>query len=157
MHDGDPTLAPVDEVASRSRAEAMRRYADLVKLTGLGNRCIDRAQERRLLEDGLTKFDLTLDEARGAMRGVAEDKGYVFESETGLRAKQVLARHAGKKGKVSRAQFRQTAAVLRDFSDNTITEAEAQRQLKQIMIEAGWKPRRAGLFRSRRWYNKVAV
>ncbi len=134
-----------------------RRFADLVKLNGLGSRFIDRTQERHLLEEGVTKFGLTLDEARGVLRSVAEDNGYVFESEAGRRIQQVLGRHAGKNGMISRRQFRRTADVLRDFSDNAIGEAEARRQIKRIMIENGWRPRRAGLLRTRRWYRQVQL
>ncbi len=134
-----------------------RRFADLVKLNGLGRRFIDRAQERHLLEEGVTRFGLTLDEARGVLRSVAEDNGYVFESESGRRIQQLLGRHAGKKGLVSKGQFRRTAEVLRDFSDNTINEAESRRQLKRIMMDNGWRPRRAGLLRTRRWYKQIQV
>jgi hypothetical protein len=134
-----------------------RRFADLVKLNGLGSRFIDRTQERHLLEEGVTKFGLTLDEARGVLRSVAEDNGYVFESEAGRRIQQVLGRHAGKNGMISRRQFRRTADVLRDFSDNAIGEAEARRQIKRIMIESGWRPRRAGMLRTRRWYRQVQL
>jgi hypothetical protein len=134
-----------------------RRFADLVKLNGLGCRLIDRSQERHLLEEGVTRFGLTLDEARGVLRSVAEDNNYVFESEAGRRIKQLMTRHAGKSGLISKGQFRRTAEVLRDFSDNAINEAEARRQLKRIMIENGWRPRRAGLLRTRRWYKRVEV
>ena len=150
-------LAAVDEMVRRSQDDSTRRFADLVKLTGLGSRFIDRAQERRLLEDGLTKFDLTLDEARGVLRSVAEDHSYIFESEAGRRIQQVLSRHAGKRGAISRRQFRRSADVLRDFYDNAISDVEACRQLKRIMIDNGWRPRRAGLLRTRRWYRRVEV
>jgi len=134
-----------------------RRFADLVKLQGVGSRFIDREQERRLLEEGVTKFGLTLDEARGVLRSVAEDNGFVFESEAGRRVEQVMSRHAGKRGLISRRQFRATAQVLRDFSDNAITEPEARRRIKQLMVDNGWRPRRAGLLRTRRWYRQVQL
>jgi hypothetical protein len=69
----------------------------------------------------------------------------------------MLNRHAGRRGLISRNQFRSTAQLFRDFSDNTIGEPEARRQLKRIMIENGWRPRRAGLLRTRRWYRQVEV
>lgn len=134
-----------------------RRFADLVKLNGIGARFIDRARERHLLEEGVTKFGLTLDEARGVLRSVAEDNSYVFESESGRRIQQLMSRHAGKNGLISKGQFRRATQILRDFSENTINEAEARRQLKRIMIENGWRPRRAGLLRSRRWYRQIEV
>jgi hypothetical protein len=140
-----------------NRGADIRRFADLVKLNGIGRPFVDRAQERQLLEEGVKRFGLTLDEARGVLRSVAEENGYVFETETGRRIQQVLSRQAGKRGLISRRQFRATAQVLRDFSDNALGEPEAKRQIKRIMIENGWRPRRAGLLRTRRWYRQVEV
>ena len=134
-----------------------RRFGDLVKVNGLNRRFIDRAQERHLLEEGVTRFGLTLDEARGVLRSVAEDNGFVFESESGKRIQQLMSRNAGRRGMISRSQFRQMSQVLRDFSDNTINDAEAKRQLKRIMIENGWRPKRTRLLRSRRWYKTIEV
>jgi hypothetical protein len=151
---GAAILTAADEMV---RTDHSRQFADLVKLNGLGCRFIDRTQERHLLEEGVTKFGLTLDEARGVLRSVAEDNSYVFESEAGRRIQQVLSRHAGKRGMISRRQFRRTAEVLRDFSDNVIGEAEARRQIKRIMLDNGWRPRRAGLLRTRSWYRQVQL
>jgi hypothetical protein len=134
-----------------------RRFADLVKLNGVGSRYIDRERERRLLEEAVTRLGLSLEEARGVLRSVGEDSGYVFESEARRRIEQMLNRQAGRRGLISRTQFRSTAQLFRDFSDNTIGEPEARRQLKRIMIENGWRPRRAGLLRTRRWYRQVEV
>jgi hypothetical protein len=137
--------------------DARKRFADLVKLNGLTSAFISRETERRILEEGVTRFDLSLDEARGLLRTVAADEDFVFESETNHRIRQVLERHAGKKGKISKDQFLQTSAILRDFSNDSIGEHEAKRQIKAIMIDNGWEPRRAGLLRSKRWYKNVEV
>jgi hypothetical protein len=138
-----------------SNDDPARRFADFVKLSGLGTRFINKVQERHILEEGVTRFDLSLDDARGVLRSVSEDNNYVFESETGRRIKQVMARHAGRSGKISRAQFERSTEVLRDFCDETISPAEARRRVKQVMNENGWEPRPAGLLRSRRWYRKI--
>ncbi len=144
---GNSTLTVADDPS--------RRFADLVKLSGWQTKVIDRAQEQHLLEEGVTRFGLTLDEARGIMRAVAEDSHYVFEGETVRRIEQVMARQAGRRGRISRSQFMHTAQVLRDFSNNSISDLEARRQLKRVMIENGWQPRRAGLLRTRRWFRAI--
>ena len=149
------TLTVADDLVRRGADEPARRFADLVKLSGLQTRYIDREREQRLLEEAVTRFDLSLDQARGIMRSVAEDLGYTFETETARRIQQVMARQAGRRGTVSRSQFNSTAQVLRDFSGNTITEAEARKQLKRVMADNGWRPKRAGLFWSRRWYRQI--
>ena len=148
-------MTAAEDLVRRPADDQARRYADLVKLNGLQTKLIDRPQEQRLLEEGITRFNLTLDEARGILRSIAEDNDYTFESETGKRIKQVLARSAGRRGLISRSQFQNTTQILRDFSDNTITEAEARRQLKRIMLDNGWRPRRAGLLRTRRWFRQI--
>ena len=148
-------MTVADDLVRRGADEPARRFADLVKLSGLQTRYIDREREQRLLEDAVTRFGLSLDEARGILRSVAEDLGYTFETETARRIQQVLARHAGRRGYVSRSQFDNTAQVLRDFTSNTITETEARKQLKRVMADNGWRPRRAGLFWSRRWYRQI--
>ena len=116
---------------------------------------IGHDEELRLLEKGVTEFDLSLNEARSVLRSVAEDSGYAFESEAVRRAEQLLGRYAGKRGSISREQFETTAQILRDFSERTIGEGEARRRLKRIMLENGWQPRRGGLLWSRRWFKAV--
>ena len=148
-------MTAVEDLVRRPADDQARRYADLVKLHGLQTKQIDRPQERRLLEEGITRFNLTLDEARGILRSIAEDNEYTFESEIAKRIRQVLARSAGRRGLISRSQFMHASQILRDFSDNTISEIEARRQLKRIMLDNGWRPRRAGLLRTRRWFRQI--
>ena len=149
------TMRQRDSVPDWPPGERARRFADIVKLNGLGTRLIDRAQERRLLEEGIGRFGLSLDEARGLLRAVAEDHGYAFEAETGRRIQQILARHAGRGGVITKRVFNQTADMLGDFSDQAIGRAEARRQVKRIMAENGWRPGRAGLFRTTGWYRQI--
>jgi len=146
-----------DNTSRRPGDDTLRRYTDLVRLNGMKTRYIDRAQELRLLEKGVTNFRLTLDDARRALRKVAEEDGYVFESEEGRRVEQLMSRHAGRSGTISRAQFESTAQILRDFSEKSIGEEDARRQLKRLMLQNGWRPRRSGLTWSRRWFEQVKV
>ena len=41
-----------DDMVRRGADDPARRFADLVKLSGLQSKFIDRAQEQRLLEEG---------------------------------------------------------------------------------------------------------
>ena len=146
-----------DDTSRRPGDDTLRRYTDLVKINGMRTGFIDRSQEVHLLEEGITRFDMTLDQARRALRAVAEDEGYALESETGRRVEQLLSRYAGKRGTISRQQFDITAQILRDFSEKSIGEEEARRQLKRLMLQNGWRPRRSGLTWSRRWFKQVEV
>ena len=153
----DDTSRRPGDTSRRPAEETLRRYTDLVRLNGMKTRYIDRAQELRLLEKGVVNFRLTLDDARRALRKVAEEDGYVFESEEGRRVEQLMSRHAGKSGMISRSQFENTAQILREFSEKSIGEEDARRQLKRLMLQNGWRPRRAGITWSRRWFEQVKI
>ena len=146
-----------DDGSKRASAELLRRYTDLIKLAGMKTKYIDRAQEVRLLEQGVMSFNLSLEEARSTLRKTAQENGYVFETDELRRVEQLMTRYAGRSGTISREQFETTAAVLRDFSEKNIGEEEARRQLKRLMLEHGWQPRRSGLTWLRRWFEQVKI
>lgn len=146
-----------DETSRRPSGDTLRRYTDLIKLAGLKTKYIDRAQELRLLEQGVMSFDMSLEGARSTLRKVAEENGFVFESSESRRVEQLMSRHAGKRGSISREQFESTAQILRDFSEKNIGEEDARRQLKRLMLENGWEPRRSGIRWSRKWFEQVKV
>lgn len=137
--------------------DVKKRYVEYIKVQGLDGKYIDRDKERKILEEGVTKFDIGLDDSRAIMLGVASDHDYVFERDSEEQVEKILERFAGKKGKVSKKQFDDTAGILRDFSEGHLKETEARRQVKKIMERNDWQPRRAGLFLSRRWYRKIEV
>lgn len=137
--------------------DTLRRYADLVKINAMKTKYIDREQEIHLLEKGVTRFNLSLDDAERILRKVAEENRYVFETEERRRVEQIMGRHAGKSGLISREQFETTAQILRDFTEKSIGEQEARRQLKRLMLQNGWRPRRDGLRRSQKWFTQVEV
>ncbi len=153
----DETVRRPEPPARNSADDAVRRFTDLIRLTGMKTRYIDKAQEHRLLEKGVVSFRLSLDDARRVLRKTAEEDGYVFESEEGRRIEQLLSRHAGRSGTISREQFESTALILRDFSEKSIGEEDARRQLKRLMLQHGWQPRRSVLSWSRKWFEQVKV
>ncbi len=146
-----------DDTSRRPGDDTLRRYTDLVKITGMKTKYINQAQEVRLLEEGVTRFDLSLDDARRHLRKVAEENGFVFESQEGRRVEQMMNRYASRSGTISREQFESTAAILRDFTEKSIGEEEARRQLKRLMLQNGWRPRRSGWFWSKKWFAQVEV
>lgn len=138
-------------------SDTYRRYTDLIKLAGMKGRYIDQEKEHQLLEQGVMSFDLSLKDAARVLRKTAEDHGFVFASQESRRVEQLMARHAGRTGGITREQFESSAQILRDFSEKSIGEAEARRQLKKMMLEHGWQPRRSVLTWSRKWFEQVKV
>ncbi len=132
------------------------RYAELVKLQLQGRRFLDREQERKLLEEGLTRYGLTLDQASGLVRGAAQEESIALEGELGQSSRELLRTLADRRNRVARADFDRAVAFYRARAGGGITQAEAQRRVKRLMEESDLQPRPAGrVLRSRRWYRVI--
>jgi hypothetical protein len=134
--------------------DVKKRFAEYVKVQALGGRFIDRATERKILEDGVMRFEISLDEGRQIMLGVAADEGYGFESEADLRIKDILDGFAEDR-KIDKREFRDAVVFYRKFCNNAVSEDDARRRIKKIMIAEDLKPKGFTLLGGKRWYNKV--
>lgn len=130
------------------------RFAEYVKVQAFGSRFIDRANEKRILEEGVTRFDLSLDESRQIMLGVGSNEGYSFESDADRRMADILQGYANN-GKVDCRQFGDAVSIHRRFCGNELSEDEAKKRVKRIMESEGLRPRSKGLLSGKRWYNKI--
>ena len=131
-----------------------QRYAELVKLQLQGRRFLERDQERRLLEEGLMRYGLTLDQASGVLRGAAEHDEVALEGEIGASSRELLRTLADKRSRVSRDDFRRAVAFYRARAG--VPEADAQKRVKRLMEELDLRPKPVGrLIRTRRWYRAI--
>lgn len=132
------------------------RYAELVKLQLQGRRFLDREQERKLLEEGLTRYGLTLEQASGLVRGAAQEETIALEGELGQSSRELLRTLADRRNRVARADFDRAVAFYRARAGGGITQADAQRRVKRLMEESDLHPKPAGrVLRSRRWYRAI--
>jgi hypothetical protein len=131
-------------------------FEDLVKLHMQGRRFLDRDQETRLLEEGVIRYDLTLDQATGMLRAAAEQDEVATERELSRSAGQLLRTLADNRQRVARDDFRKAVAFYRARAGSGLSQTEAERRVKQLMEQADLTPRRAGrLVPTRRWYRAI--
>lgn len=132
------------------------RYGELVKLQLHGRRFLDREQERKLIEEGLVRYGLTLDEARGLIRGAAQQNEVALEGELGTSTRELLRTLADGRQRLAREDFGRAAAFYRARAGGGVTEPEAARRVKRLMEELDLRPKPAGrLLRSNRWYRAI--
>lgn len=135
---------------------ASTRFAELVKLHMQGRRFLDRDQERRLLEEGVGRYGLTLEEATGVVRAHAEGTEIALEGDLGRSGGQLLRTMADRQGRISREDFGKVASFYRMRAGAALSQAEAERRVKRLMEEMELQPRRSGrLLRTRRWYRAI--
>lgn len=116
---------------------------------------ISRAEERRLLEEGVSRFGLEAEEARGILLSVADEHDFVLERDLDRRIAAVLERDAGKRRRLDRKRFEEAVTLYVKMSDGAVSEEQARRNVKRVMEERDIEPARSGLLASRRWYRRV--
>jgi hypothetical protein len=138
-----------------NRKDAIERFTGYVRLGALDVPFISKAQERALLSDGIAKFGLTEDEARGILLGVAQSNDLRVERDIDARIRSVLDRYGGKRHKISRRRFREASAIYKGMAGGALSDEAAAARVKRVMEANGFRAKRAGLLMSRRWYRKV--
>jgi hypothetical protein len=132
------------------------RFKEFLKLHLRRQRFLTQEQEARLLEEAVLRYNLTADEANGALRAAADDADIVTEAELLNSSVQLLKAMADKKNRISREDFEKAADFYRSRTGTTITPIEARKRVKRVMEEQGLEPRRSGqLLKTRRWYRQI--
>jgi hypothetical protein len=140
-----------------ARAQRRERFAEFVKIQAMENRVILREDEKAILRDGTTRFELPLDEARGVMLVTAEQNGYALQSEVEAELAELIVMFSGRKnGKISKAQFEQVVEMYRVKSHSGVPQPEMKARIKAMMEQKEIQPKRSGwILRSRKWYDRI--
>lgn len=138
--------------------DGRRRFADTVRIEAMNGGFIRADEERRLLQDGMARYNLSLEEARGVLLSTVNDQGFSLQRATEAEIRDLLlvqsARNRGRR--VSKAEFQQAVDMYRAKTKGRVTMDEARLRVKAIMEENNVQPKRAGwVIRSRRWYNSI--
>ena len=139
----------------KSQTAARDQYADLVRLQVSGKRLVTEERENALLQDGVVRFGLSLEEARGRLRSAAEDRGVALQRDIDEAAGFLLRESADAKGRLKRKDFNRVARFYRLRAEGMIAEPDVRQRVKAIMQQQKLTPRRAGMFLTRRWYAKI--
>ena len=132
------------------------RFGELVRLHTQGRRFLDREEERRLLEEGVTRYRLRLDEARGIVRAAAAEEDISLEQEVNASSTQLLRTMADRRQRIARKDFDKVVAFYRARAGQNLAPIDAQRRVKRLMEEGDLRPARSGrIIRTRRWYRQI--
>lgn len=138
--------------------DSRRRFADMVRIEGMNGGFIRLEDERRLLQDGMARFHLSLDEAHGLMLATVNDQNLALQRLADEGARDLLNMQANQNRgrRLSRREFDQAVEMYRAKTRGRISPEEARRRVKALIVEEGIRPRRAGwIIRSRRWFNSI--
>jgi len=138
---------------------AKRRFTEYVRIQVAGVAFISHEQQGALVKDGLSDFDLSLEECLGCIAAGVEHSETMLSSEIERLVRRHVKEHA-RGGSLSKRQFNKGAKLYRELSRASVTAPEARKRIKSMMIAEAIRPKRAGVLfiplpLSRRWYDKV--
>jgi len=134
---------------------ATERFAELVELRMMNKEFLTADDEIALLEDGMRTYDLTLAQARGILAKAAEDGDVALARELEKGVEQWVKTAAGRRKRLGRRQFDQMVATYETGANGELSKDDAKKRVKSLMERNDVEPKRAGLLRTRRWYNKI--
>lgn len=135
-----------------------QRFADVVRIEGMNGGFIRREDERRLLHEGVSRYGLTLDDARSVILSTCSDSNVALQKEADDEVAELINLQASRsrQRRLSRRDFEQAARMYRAKARSRISDEEARRRVKAVMEETGVQPKASGwLIPSRRWYNAI--
>ena len=126
--------------------DGRRRFADTVRIEAMNGGFIRADEERRLLQDGMARYNLSLEEARGVLLSTVNDQGFSLQRATEAEIRDLIlvqsARNRGRR--LSKAEFQQAVEMYRAKTKGRVTVDEARLRVKAIMEENNVQPKRAG-------------
>lgn len=131
------------------------RFRDFVELHMEPHKILPEDNERTLISEGISKFELDGPQARGVVAVVASQSGQMLESDVSRHMMNVLRQLTGKSGKVSKRQFNKAVLILMAMVQGQISEPAARAWMKRLIENSDLTVRRHGLFFSRRWFRRI--
>jgi hypothetical protein len=123
--------------------EVKRKFTEQIKLRAYDDQYIDKIEEKEILQIAIAD-GVSVDAARGALKTVCEQCGYVVESEALNQARQVLEQFAENDGKIDEKEFLDAIGVLKRTTKGKRTEVQCKRMIVQIIednsyrVKTGW-------------------
>ncbi|MSO65864.1 MAG: hypothetical protein EXQ85_08735 [Alphaproteobacteria bacterium] len=132
-----------------------KKFGDYARIHAVDGEIISREDETAVLKEGIARFGLDLDEARGVLFGIADDHDITLVSAVENHVSMLLE-HSVKKNRVARKLFSEAVAVYRRLTKGRIPDDQIRKRVKHIVLEHGWKARKSRwLIGSRRWFRKI--
>lgn len=132
-----------------------RRFNEYVAVAAQNRPLISREEERRLMGEGISHFDLGREDAYGALLGQCHAHNVAVESDIDRRMVPILERFANRRRRISKKRFREAAGIYNGLAGGRLSDEDARIHVKRVMEVNGFRPARSGPLLSRRWYRRV--
>jgi len=135
--------------------DAKERFRDFVALHLGPSKLLFEERERDLVGDGIAKFKLPGDAARGVVAVVADGACRILERDLARNMLAIMRALGGRRASVDKRRFALGVSIVQALTEGQMTEAEARGWLKRLVEKGDFRIRGSGLLRRRRWFRKI--
>ncbi len=131
------------------------KFGDFVRIHAIEGKVITRKDEKKILEQGITRFELEFQEAQGIFLSVAAERDIALISRVEHHIGTYLE-HVVKRRKVSRRDFEDAVAMYRKLSHGSMPDSEIRERVKQMTLDRSWTgKRRRWLLGTKKWFKRI--
>ena len=138
-----------------------KKFAEYIKLQLFDERFLSREREKKILAEGVTRFETSLEDARAILMDVASELDLIFEKDIDKLVREIMQAFAATDGHIGHVEFGHAVHIYKQLSSGHVGEGDAKRRLKQMMLDYDWKPRRQGItvpaIGTTRWFREIPV
>jgi len=138
-----------------ARINDREKLAEYTKAHGTDRPFLTIEDERDLTRAAVARFDVDFDSARWLTSGILMENGVALERDLDKKIEHLVRRFAKTGKRITRQEFKDAVATYRSWAQNAVSESEVQKKLKSIIEDEGYRVGRSGIFRTKRWFNKI--
>jgi hypothetical protein len=136
-------------------ADQRRTFYEFVVARGGRARLLGCAEEADLVSKAVFELGLPAFEAKGLLLSGASTLGAPIESALDRTVETLVAASADARKRLPRPRFEQVVRYARALANDGLSEAAAERKVKEAASRLGVRPRPQGPLRSVRWYRRA--
>jgi hypothetical protein len=133
-------------------SDLQSRFIEHIKLRALGDRFIDKAEEKEILVFAINE-GVEINKAKTALRNASLKLNYVLESYVEERGRASLIKSL-EDGKVDKEEFEAAVKVMQETSQNMFDAAECRRRLKKVALDSKLNIHQ-GFLKGGNWFTKI--
>ena len=133
--------------------DVKKQFVEQVKLRAYDDKYVDVGEEKEILQIAISQ-NISIDSARGALRAVCENNGYVLESVLDEKAKDMLDTFASNDGVVDKKEFDDTVMTVKKAANGKISESKIKKKVKKIILDNEWNVKE-GMFKGGSWFSDI--
>ncbi|NQW01884.1 MAG: hypothetical protein HQ483_19420 [Rhodospirillales bacterium] len=136
---------------------AKQKFYDFVRIQAIEANMLSREDEKNILSQGITKFDLNFNDAHGVFLSAVAERNIALASDADHHI-EAFFEQMMKRGKISKKHFEDAVSIYKRLTNGRVPDADIRKRAKEIMLEHEWRPRGTrfvALPGSRRWFNKI--